>query len=83
MDGRNQKKWVLSCGRFSPHEGASAEARVRAMESYVARLAEEMEFLIAELGREVAAVSAEVSAVVSAAGSAAGSAAAETKNEEG
>ena len=55
------------------------EARVRAMESYVARLAEEMEFLIAELGREVAAVSAEVSAAVSAAGSAA----AETKNEEG
>jgi hypothetical protein len=49
------------------------------MESYVARLAEEMEFLIAELGREVAAVSTAVSAAVSAAGSAA----AETENEEG
>jgi hypothetical protein len=79
MDGRNQKKWVLSCGRFAPSEGVSVEARVRAMESYVARLAEEMEFLIAELGREVAAVSTAVSAAVSAAGSAA----AETENEEG
>lgn len=55
MDGR---KWVLSCGRFAPSEGADAEARVQAMETYVARLAEEMEFLISELGRAVAAASA-------------------------
>lgn len=59
MDGRNQKKWVLSCGRFAPGEGAGVEARVRAMESYVARLAEEMEFLISELGREVSAAVSE------------------------
>ena len=78
MDGRNQKKWVLSCGRFSPHEGASAEARVRAVESYVARLAEEMEFLIAELGRAVDAASAAAMAAVTAA-----SAVSETENEEG
>ena len=45
------------------------EARVRAMESYVARLAEEMEFLISQLGREVA--------------DAAASAVSESENEEG
>ena len=52
MDGR---KWVLSCGRFALGEGADVETRVQAMEVYVARLAEEMEFLISELGRAVEA----------------------------
>ena len=69
MDGRSQRKWVLPCGRFAPNEGAGMEARVRAMESYVARLAEEMEFLISQLGREVA--------------DAAASAVSESENEEG
>jgi hypothetical protein len=48
------------------------------MESYVARLAEEMEFLIAELGRAVDAASAAAMAAVTAA-----SAVSETENEEG
>jgi hypothetical protein len=48
------------------------------MEAYVARLAEEMEFLISELGRAVDAASAAAMAAVTAA-----SAVSETENEEG
>ena len=48
------EKLILTCGRFTPPVGEGTEARVRAMESYLSRLAEEMEFLIAELGRTVA-----------------------------
>ena len=60
------EKLILTCGRFSPLRGGSTEARVAAMEAYLAKLGEEMEFLVAELGR-AASASAAVTAAASAA----------------
>lgn len=44
---------ILTCGRFIPVSGGGAEARIKAMEDYLARLSEEMELLVSELGRAV------------------------------
>lgn len=49
------EKLILTCGRFSPLRGGSTEARVTAMETYLTKLGEEMEFLVAELGRAASA----------------------------
>ena len=49
---------MLSAGRFAPSGGGSAEARLSAMEEYVARLSEELELLLAEAGRAIAALEA-------------------------
>lgn len=43
------EKLTLSCGRYAPQTGDTVEARVRAMENYLARLSEEMEFLVAQM----------------------------------
>lgn len=40
------EKLILSCGRFSPSAGEGIEGRVRALEAYLARLSEELEFLL-------------------------------------
>ena len=45
------EKLILTSGRFAPRQGGGTEERVRAMETYLAELSEEMEFLIACLGR--------------------------------
>ena len=52
------EKLILSCGRFAPQSGEDTEARVRAMESYLARMSEELEFLMGRLGGGAAAESA-------------------------
>ena len=44
------EKLILTCGRFVP-AAAGTEARLTAAEDYLARLAEEMELLISEMGR--------------------------------
>ena len=49
------EKLILTCGRFAPVPGESVEARVQAMEAYLSRLAEELEFLLAEVGRNLEA----------------------------
>ena len=60
------EKLILTSGRFTPRAGASTEARVQALEAYLAEMSEEMELLIARLGRlygtEARAASADVSA---------------------
>ena len=45
------EKLILPCGRFTPVPGESTEARMRAMEAYLAELSEEVEFLLEEIGR--------------------------------
>ena len=42
------EKLILSCGRYIPQAAGNAEARVRAMEAYLARLSEELEVLLGE-----------------------------------
>ena len=49
--GMLMEKLILKCGRFEPSREMDTESRLRAMEGYLARLAEEMEFLISEIGR--------------------------------
>ena len=44
------EKLILTCGRFVPAAAAGTEARLKAAEDYLARLAEEMELLISEMG---------------------------------
>ena len=60
------EKLILTSGRFTPRAGDSTEARVQALEAYLAEMSEEMELLIARLGRlhgtEARAASADVSA---------------------
>ena len=45
------EKLILTCGRFVPAAAVGTEARLKAAEDYLARLAEEMELLISEMGR--------------------------------
>ncbi len=52
------EKLILSSGRFAPPAGESAEARLSALEGYLTRLSEELELLLAEVGRTVAALEA-------------------------
>ena len=42
------EKLILSCGRYIPQAAENTEARVRAMEAYLARLSEELEVLLGE-----------------------------------
>ena len=44
------EKLILSCGRYIPLSAGDAESRVRAMESYLARMSEELEVLLGEMG---------------------------------
>ena len=50
------EKLMLSSGRFTPTAGGNAEARISALEDYLARLSEELELLLAEAGRAIAAL---------------------------
>ena len=59
------EKLILTCGRYATPQVGNTEARVAAMEAYLSRLTEEMEFLISELGRAQAA-SATVTAATAA-----------------
>ena len=43
------EKLILSCGRYIPLSAGDAESRVRAMESYLARMSEELEVLLGEM----------------------------------
>jgi hypothetical protein len=52
------EKLMLSGGRFAPSGGENAEARLSAMEAYLTRLSEELELLLAEVGRAIAALEA-------------------------
>ena len=45
------EKLILTSGRFTPQAGDSTEARVGALENYLAEMSEELELLIARLGR--------------------------------
>ncbi len=53
------EKLILTCGRFIPVSGGDSEARIKAMEDYLARLSEEMELLVSEIGRAVESLRAE------------------------
>lgn len=44
------EKLILSCGRYIPLSAGDAESRVRAMEAYLARMSEELEVLLGEMG---------------------------------
>lgn len=48
------EKLILSCGRFIPPAAGEAELRVKLLESYLAKLSEELEFLVKELDRTLA-----------------------------
>ena len=52
------EKLILSCGRYIPLGVGDSEARIRAMETYLARLSEEMEVLLAETARALDSVQA-------------------------
>ena len=41
----------LQCGRFIPREDTANAARLRALETHLAALSEEMEYLILEMDR--------------------------------
>ena len=45
------EKLILPCGRYIPQLAGDTEARVQAMESYLARLGEELEVLLGETAR--------------------------------
>ena len=48
------EKLILKCGRFMPPAAGDGESRVRLMEAYLAKLSEELEFLVGELDRALA-----------------------------
>ncbi len=43
------EKLILKCGRFIPAVEEDADGRIRAVESYLSRLTDELEYLLAEL----------------------------------
>ena len=45
------EKLILSCGRYIPLTAGTSEARVRAMEAYLARLSEDLEMLLGEMDK--------------------------------
>ena len=45
------EKLILPCGRYIPRLAGDTEARVQAMESYLARLGEELEVLLGETAK--------------------------------
>lgn len=52
------EKLILPCGRFIPPAAGEAELRVKLMEGYLAKLTEELEFLMKELDRTLAELKA-------------------------
>lgn len=48
IGGLLMEKLILRCGRYMPPASGDAEARVRLLERYVARLSEELERLLGE-----------------------------------
>ena len=52
------EKLILSCGRYIPSTAGDSEARAQAMEAYLARLSEELEILLGEMGRILEALQA-------------------------
>ena len=49
------EKLILTCGRYLPPSAGDTEARIAAMESYLARLSEELEVLMGEMDRVLTA----------------------------
>lgn len=45
------ERLILTCGRYTPVTAGDTQARVKAMEAYLARLSEELEHLMGELSR--------------------------------
>ena len=50
------EKLILTCGRYLPPSAGDTEARIAAMESYLARLSEELEVLMGEMDRVLTAL---------------------------
>ena len=61
------EKLILTCGRYIPSAAGDADARVAAMEAYLARLSEELEILMGEMGRVLTALEGMLSAAASSA----------------
>ena len=45
------EKLILKCGRYAPRAAGDTEARVRAVEAYLADLTEELELLVGEMDK--------------------------------
>ena len=52
------EKLILSCGRYVPQAAGDVETRMRAMDAYLVRLSEEIEVLLLETSRALAALQA-------------------------
>lgn len=50
------EKLILKCGRYIPPAAGDAEQRVKSLESYLAGLTQELEFLVGELDRTLEAM---------------------------
>ncbi len=50
------EKLILKCGRYIPPAAGDAESRVKSLETYLARLTQELEFLVGELDRTLEAL---------------------------
>lgn len=50
------EKLILKCGRYIPPVAGDAESRVKSLETYLARLTQELEFLVGELDRVLEAL---------------------------
>ena len=59
------EKLILTCGRYIPSAAGDADARVAAMEAYLARLSEELEVLMGEMDRVLTALEGMLSAAAS------------------
>ena len=59
------EKLILSCGRYIPLAAGNSEARVRAMEAYLARLSEELELLLGETAKALSYLEAVQHSLVS------------------
>ncbi|MBQ9151094.1 MAG: hypothetical protein IJX72_02495 [Clostridia bacterium] len=52
------EKLILKCGRFIPTAEGDAMTRILAMETYLSRLTDELEYLLSELDRTLGETSA-------------------------
>ena len=52
------EKLILKCGRYVSPAVGDSDGRVRLMERYLARLTEELEYTVAEIGRTLAELDA-------------------------
>lgn len=50
------EKLILACGRYIPPTSESMDTRIRAVESYLTRLSEELEILVGEMDRALDAL---------------------------